>query len=280
MIGFIQGRLVPQVNGMIQAFPWEDWEKEFELAESIDLRILEWTLDQEKLYDNPLMTKSGQAQIRLLSERHQIAIPNLTGDCFMQAPFWKTEDAVARHALLRDFDAICAACAEVGIRNIVIPLVDNGRLEAPEQEKELIGTLLNHKSALDTLGVAILFESDYAPDKLSRFIEALPAPTFGINYDSGNSSGLGYDVREEWAAYAHRIENLHIKDRVYQGTTVPLGTGAADFPALFECMRDADYQGEIILQTARAADGDHLSAIQRYRDFVEQGLRKAGWVRG
>ncbi|TLP48514.1 sugar phosphate isomerase/epimerase [Cohaesibacter sp. CAU 1516] len=276
MIGFIQGRLVPQVNGMIQAFPWEDWQKEMALADSIGIHCMEWTLDQADLYDNPLMTEQGQAEIRALCDKHHLTIPNLTGDCFMQAPFWKAESAAKKTALLADFEAICRAASTVGIRNIVVPLVDNGSLQTETQTACLIDALLARKALFDSLGIAILFESDLAPQPLASFIAKLPAPTFGINYDSGNSAGIGYDVRQEWAAYGERIVNLHIKDRLYQGTTVPLGTGAADFPSLFACMAEAKYSGDIILQTARAADGDHLRAILAYRAFVKDGLKQAG----
>ena len=86
-IGFMQGRLSPIINNKIQAFPWPFWENEFEIANSIGLKIMEWTLDSERLYENPLMTSSGQNKIKDLSEEYKVQIPSLTGDCFMQTPF-------------------------------------------------------------------------------------------------------------------------------------------------------------------------------------------------
>ena len=65
-IGFIQGRLSPIVNDKIQAFPWDFWEEEFKIANSLGLKIMEWTLDYDNLYDNPLMTTSGQKRINEL----------------------------------------------------------------------------------------------------------------------------------------------------------------------------------------------------------------------
>ncbi|MCV6576616.1 MAG: sugar phosphate isomerase/epimerase [Cohaesibacter sp.] len=276
MIGFIQGRLVPQVNGMIQAFPWDDWQEEMRLAHHIQMPIMEWTLDQEDLYKNPLMREDRQQTIRTLCQHYNLSIPNLTGDCFMQAPFWKAKEAQEKQKLLQDLDAICLSCHAVGIQKIVIPLVDNGRLDNQAQQECLITELLARKDFFDDHAITILFESDFAPKDLTQFIAHLPSSTFGINYDSGNSAALGFDVEEEWAAYSDRIINLHIKDRLYQGTTVALGTGAANFPALFACMNHYNYNGPIILQTARAENGDHLDAIKTYRDFVKSGLQKAG----
>jgi L-ribulose-5-phosphate 3-epimerase len=65
----------------------------------------------------------------------------------MQAPFWKV-DGKTRTDLQADFLAIGRACAAVGIRMIVVPLVDNGRLETAEQENVLIEFLLEQQSFL------------------------------------------------------------------------------------------------------------------------------------
>ena len=89
----MQGRLSQRVDGRIQAFPWLSWEEEFQLAQRYGFRLMEWTLDQERLSENPLMTSEGQARIRELCRRHDVSIPSLTGDCFMQAPFWKARAA-------------------------------------------------------------------------------------------------------------------------------------------------------------------------------------------
>jgi len=267
IIGFMQGRLCDQVDGKIQAFPWKNWKDEFAVAESIDVSAMEWTLDQDKLYENPLMTKESQRKISALSSIHHVAIPSLTGDCFMQAPFWKTS-ANLEPELQKDFLEVCDACAVVGIEMIVVPLVDNGCLENRQQEDRLVNFLLSHEKSFEQKSIKILFESDFEPLDLKRFIDRLPSDRFGINYDIGNSAALGFDPRDEFAAYGSRIVNVHVKDRVRGGTTVPLGSGGADFEVVFSELKKAKYSGNYILQTARAADGDHAAAIVKYRDMV------------
>ena len=54
-IGFMQGRLSNLVNNQIQAFPFEDWTYEFELAKKIGFDCMEWTLDYPNLHNNPLL---------------------------------------------------------------------------------------------------------------------------------------------------------------------------------------------------------------------------------
>ena len=48
-IVFMQGRLSELVDGKIKAFPWDDWQSEFSFAVAINLHLMEWTLDQERL---------------------------------------------------------------------------------------------------------------------------------------------------------------------------------------------------------------------------------------
>lgn len=267
----MQGRLSPMVNGRIQAFPWDTWQDEFPVAERLGLRLMEWTLDQERLYDNPLLTRQGQARIRALCGGHGVAIPSLTGDCFMQAPFWKAGGAIAT-ALQNDFRAVVRACAVVGIPIIVVPLVDNGRLEDEAQLGVLVSFLQSETADLKKLGVRVAFESDFGPQDLARFIARLDSDTFGINYDIGNSAALGFSPADEIAAYGSRIINVHVKDRPLNGSTVPLGTGAADFSTVFRGLSGARYGGNYILQTARAADGDHAGVLDRYRQLTEEWI--------
>jgi len=274
-IGFMQGRLCDRVDGKIQAFPWRDWKKEFPAAAAISLHLMEWTLDQDQLFDNPLMVPSGQTEIRALCDRYSFALPSLTGDCFMQAPFWKA-NGVTVAALQKDFLAIIEACSQVGIEMVVVPLVDNGRLDTLAQENALVDFLLCHVESFKSRGVRIIFESDFEPQELARFIGRLPAGTFGINYDIGNSAALGYSAGEEFEAYGERIVNVHVKDRSLGGTTVPLGTGNAKFETVFAALARQNYKGNYILQTARATDDSHAQTLGHYRDMTLAWMTEAG----
>ncbi len=268
-IGFMQGRLSPLVDGKIQDFPREHWRDEFPQARQLDISLMEWTLDQEGLRDNPMLTREGRDEIRRLCAASGLRVASVTGDCFMHAPFYKAEGA-GRRELLADFEAIVAACADLEITCLVMPLVDNGALEDERQDRLLRGELEQRRPLLQRARLSVVFESDFAPPRLRDFIATFPAEQFGINYDIGNSAALGYDPGEEIEAYGTRILNVHVKDRVHGGTTVPLGTGSADLPRVFRLLRAADYRRNYILQTARAADGNHAGALRRYRDMVER----------
>ena len=271
----MQGRFSPLVDGRIQAFPWTCWQEEFPAAQPNGFALMEWTLDQDRLYDNPLLTAAGQAEISQLCHKHGLQVASLTGDCFMQSPFWKSNVA-QRTQLLQVFRAVARACSAVGIGMMVLPLVDNGRLETRAQEDLLVSLLQTEAALLKELRVKVVFESDFVPDELARFMERLSPDFFGVNYDIGNSASLGMNPGEEISAYGQRIVNVHIKDRVLDGTTVPLGTGNADFEAVFSALARVRYSGNYILQTARASDGDHAGALRRYRDMAAAWIARHG----
>jgi L-ribulose-5-phosphate 3-epimerase len=273
-VGFMQGRLSPLVDGRIQAFPAAHWREEFPIAQALGFARMEWTLDHEELAENPLMTHSGQALIRDLAQDSGVAVSSITGDCFMQAPFWKAHGA-ARQALLGAFAEVVAGAKAVGADLVVVPLVDNGSVQTPAQEASLVEGLVDLAPQLAEAGVKVAFESDLSPADLGAFIAPLPRERFGINFDIGNSAGMGWPPEVEIPLLADRMLNVHVKDRVLNGTTVPLGQGNADLPGVFGLLKVAGYDGHFILQTARAADGDHAAAAARYRQAVLDWMARA-----
>ncbi len=266
-IGFMQGRLSPLVDGRIQAFPWDHWRDEFRLANQFGFERMEWTLDQDNLYANPLMQASGQAEIGHLAKTWNLAVTSITGDCFMQAPFWKATGPL-REQLLLDLVAIVKASFAIGANLIVMPLVDNGALETAKQEQALKTSLLALQPLLSQTGVRIAFETDLDPDAQMAFIQDFSVEHFGINFDIGNSASLGWAPGVEIPRIASRLINVHVKDRRLGGRTVALGEGDADLATVFALLDAVGYDGQLILQTARAADGDHCAAATRYRDLV------------
>ncbi len=272
-IGFMQGRLSDIVDGKIQAFPWNNWKNEFCDAKKININNIEWTLDQKDLYKNPLMSIKGRSDIKSLCRKFSIKIPSLTGDCFMQAPFWKANKRFEK-IYKRDFKEILKSCSELDINIIVLPLVDAGSIDSQKQENILIEFLVEITDYLQKNNIKVAFESDYKPQEFKVFLSNLDEKAFGVNYDIGNSASLGFDPNEEFSLYGDRISNVHVKDRAYKGTTVPLGAGDADFELVFSLLKSINYNGNYILQTARAYDGEHIRMIEKYKNMLLEWIKK------
>jgi len=269
-IGFMQGRLSPQIDGKIQAFPAPYWRNEFPAAASLGLACMEWTIDQDSIAENPIMSAPGRAEILHLAESHGIAIQSVAGDCFMQAPFWKAAEP-ERTILLHQFTAVAEATAPIGASILIVPLVDNGSPQHPQHWQSLADGMATLTPTLRALRLTAAFELDLPPEAAQKFIAHYPPDCFGINHDIGNSAALGWNCETEITLLQTRIINVHVKDRLRGGGTVPLGEGAANLPQAFILLKAAGYAGNYILQTARAAS-DHAGALAKYLALTAQLL--------
>ena len=97
---------------------------------------------------------------------------------------------------------------------------------------------------------------------LQKFISKFDKKIFGINYDSGNSAGLDFNINDEFNLYGDRILNIHIKDRIIDGKTVRLGEGNANIKKLFKKLMNINYKGNLILQTARSKNNKDIEEIK------------------
>ena len=270
-IGFMQGRLSPILNGRIQSFPWETWRDEFEEASKVSLRKMEWTIDTEDFFSNPILTPTGQEEIRKLQLIFDIDIPSVTCDFFMENPPWKSD---SEH-LFACIESILAGMSEIGAKILVIPLVDNSSPGDLNEVSQVVHFFRRMSNLLLTNDLKIAFETDLDPERFADFMSEFAEESYGVNYDIGNSASFGFNPWEEFAAIGPRVVNVHVKDRALRGTTVPLGTGNADFPSVFQCLKEHGYVGNLIMQTARAQDGKHAEVLATYREQIARWMDEA-----
>jgi hexulose-6-phosphate isomerase len=267
-IGIIQGRLLPPVNGKIQAFPRENWEEDFRLAAAAQLDCIEWIYDSHSEGVNPVGTDSGIVRMNEVIAHCGVAVHALCADYFMDKPLVRGAQG-ERKRRLDKLEWLLCQCSKVRIERIVLPFVDESAITTPAEEKALAECLRRVLPVAERLGVELHLEAALSPEALQMFLARVPHPLLKVNYDSGNSASLGYRPQDEFAAYGERIGSVHIKDRKRGGGTVPLGTGDTDFPATFSGLRALDYTGDFILQVARGITGNEVAWAKRNRSFVE-----------
>ncbi|MDT5269272.1 MAG: L-ribulose-5-phosphate 3-epimerase [Acidobacteriota bacterium] len=264
----MQGRLVPPVNGRIQAFPREDWFEEFPRAAAAGLDGIEWIFDCHGEGANPVETVEGLARLKQLSAEHGVSVRSLCADYFMERPLVRATEA-ERAERLDKLAWLLGQCASLGVGRVVLPFVDQSSMSTPEEQTIGAEVLRRSLPAAEGAGIELHLETDLDPEDFRRFLSLVEHPLVKVNYDSGNSASLGYHPRDEFAAYGPRVGSVHIKDRVRGGSTVPLSTGDTDFEALFAGLRGLGYIGEFVLQVARGADGDEVEWARQNRAFVE-----------
>ncbi len=278
-LAVMQGRLLPPSDECFQCFPGKHWREEFPLAADAGLDAIEWIYDFSGQSDNPLGSDAGLAEMGRLSEDCDIAVISVCADYFMERPLVKAglaEQEERTNKLLWLLDR----CQLAGIRRVVLPFVDNSRIDSDAEEARIVEVLRRVLGHAEKARVELHLETSLDPKRFALLLAKVPHPNLKANYDSGNSASLGYDVGEELAAYGDRIGSVHIKDRIRGGGTVPLGTGNANIPLLLSLLFRLRYAGDFVMQIARGDTGKELAWIRHNRDVILRHLRAAGFAFG
>jgi L-ribulose-5-phosphate 3-epimerase len=271
----MQGRLVPPDDRRFQSFPRERWRDEFPNAVAAGVDYIEWIVDAHGADTNPIFSGDGLSEFDALKREYEIATPAICADWFMDYPFLRcspAERAVRELFLHR----LLPIARKIGADHVVLPFVDISRIETEEDKRIVVEVITTAAPIAQSVGVELHLETDLGPGDFAALLSCIPHPYVKANFDSGNSSGLGYVASEEFAAYGDRIGSVHIKDRrsKFAGgiATMPLGEGSADFADVFLSMKRIDYNRGLTLQVARGEDGDEVSWIRQQLAFVKSFL--------
>lgn len=278
MIGMMQGRLTEPKGRGIQFFPFDNWEKEFYLAQKMGLDEIEFIFDYDNYQQNPLWELEGWNKIKAIVNETGIAVQTICFDYFMRRPFFKEQGdqrEVRKKENEKIIKQILEAMYELDIKLLEIPLVDSSSLKSEDEKEELRLWLSNIIKTSDKK-VKFALETDLPPENFLNYIESFNTTRLGANYDSGNSSGIGYNLYDEVTTLKDKIFNIHIKDRRFHGPTVELGTGSANFEALFKGLKEINYKNNFILQAARGIEGNECHNIVNQIKFVKDYIVKYG----
>ena len=257
----MQGRLLPKYQGRYQAHPIGYWEDEFEIAASLGVDLIEFILDYNDFEENPLMSASGCEKIIEIADQSGVKVKTICADYFMDAPLHSTDLNVATlsAAVLRE---LIINSRTIGVTDIVLPLVDQSSVRDSESQDQFIRAIEPFLPYLDENNMNLNLETDLDPTAFKNLLNQINSDRVTVNYDTGNSAGLGYDPEQEFAAYGDRITDIHIKDRVKNGFSVCLGQGSADFTQIFKCVQNYGYSGPFIMQAFRDDDGLEIFKTQ------------------
>jgi hexulose-6-phosphate isomerase len=269
-IGIMQGRLLPVIDGRIQAFPWQHWPEEFTTAQRLGFDSIEFVFEGPNHERHPLLTADGVEDIRRRIEAAGVGVSAVCADYFMSNPLFRGSHGERRERL-DTLAQLVAGADQVGAGCVEIPCVDASSLASIDEENTLLAALAEVAPQAQALGIRLVLETDLPPERFRRLLERA-AFVLGANYDTGNSASLGYDPRIEIPLLGDRITNVHVKDRARGGSTVPLGDGATDFEAVFDQLAAIGYTEAFILQTAR--DPDDVGVARRYLGMVRQWVHE------
>jgi L-ribulose-5-phosphate 3-epimerase len=271
-LGFMQGRLSAPIKGKIQAFPPDTWKEEFALGKKLGFTCMEWIFENPNISRNPLYTDIGVDEIKKAKKKYGISVNSVVADYFMEKLLFGEKNAVQKNVEMLKF--LIRQCNKAEIPILELPFVDNSSILEDSAQSQVIENLREPLQYAETNGITISFETSLPPKEFRSFILKLGASNAKVNYDMGNSASLGFSADEEMEEIGEFIVNVHIKDRVLNGGTVPLGTGDCDFEKVFSGLKNIGYQDDFIFQSAREdinASQPVISiekTMKKYTEFV------------
>jgi len=252
--GIMQGRLLPKYKERYQAHPIDYWKDEFPIASELGLDSIEFILDYNDAEKNPLLTSGGLEDIQKIEKSTGVKVRSICADYFMEAPIHSDDTSVVDKSL-KILDHLIKNASLINVTDIVVPCVDQSSLKSKKDINNFVNNIKMIASTFENADINISLETDLAPLPFANLIDSIGSKNVTVNYDTGNSTALGYDPVEEFRSYGDKITDLHIKDRLFGSPSVTLGTGDTNFSKIFDLLSKYDYKGIIIFQAFRDDEG-------------------------
>jgi len=267
IIGLMQGRLTKIQNNRIQQFPFKNWINELKILNEIGINKIEWLID-ENYKDNPILNKNNHNEIIKQKKKYKIDIVSICCDNFMFNSFF--DDKFSFNKLKQ----LINNCNKLGIKQLDIPLLGKNSIKKRIKKDYLIKNLNKFYPLLKKKDVTLTFETDLNYKQTLAFISKLKSKdNYGITYDTGNSTFFGYDFKKEINTFGEYIKTVHIKDCTKKDYSVPLGKGNTKFNGILKLLKNKNYIGNFIFQTARKSTND-TREIKGYLKFFQNKLNR------
>ena len=228
-IGVMQGRLFPPVDGHIQEFPHNDWEKEFDYIKDLGLIGIEWLVTKRSFPSNPVFDPRVRDQYPIIS----ICLDVLVDKRIYDAKF-----------LTHTISLACISKAN----KFTIPILDDSDMKDANERDRFCRTMYDMGNKFSNVNFS--FEAELEKEQLNEIVSL--HDNFKVTYDTGNATACGFDHQEYIEYFQDKIDNVHLKDRKFKSVSVEPFTGDTDFDTIFETLKGVGYNGTYVIQTARS----------------------------
>ena len=246
--GIMQGRLSPKEPHLLQSFPWDNWEIEFDRARSVGFSRIEWLFDKPDWDKNPIMSSHGRSKIVELMDSTNINVSTLCAHYFIGGELLSTNRKVRTQAI-EVLRMLINAGLKIGVDTIVLPFFDNGDLHRFEIQALLDGIFAELVKVVSETEVKILIESELSSAKLFELMSSINNDKIGLCYDLGNATSLGFDVLAEFKELYPYIYEVHVKDKKINAGSVMLGEGDTPIKDIINFMQSMNFISPVILET-------------------------------
>ncbi len=242
----MQGRIFPDISGVLQKFPRQFWKEEFSEANQIGFSYIELLYDIDEANENPLTEKNRIKEIKKYVSSGNLALYSICIDYFTNKNLLNSED----NDTWTKFNKLIKIAEELSISVIVIPFFDKNILNSTKDLQRFI-SLVERKilNVIDT-NVCLCIETTLEAKQILPVFDAKNTP-IKVCLDLGNTVSQNFDIDKEIKLIAEHIGLVHIKDRKKNGgPNVLMGDGNVDFVSAIKALKAIDYKGNYTLETA------------------------------
>lgn len=212
-----------------------------------------------------LRQKAVQEAYQKAAKKHNVRISSLAIGELNQVPY-KSEPQT--EAWVRDSIDVAQA---MGCPVVLLAFFSEGDLKGDEAgQEEVIRRLRKVALRAEDAGVILGIESWLSADEHLAIIEAVGSPNVRVYYDVANSHEMGYDIYEEMARLGSKyICEVHVKENGHL-----LGQGEIDFKSISRVLADIDYQGWVIIESARPEGMGLLETYKANNQYIRSVMNK------
>jgi len=260
----VQGRALEQIGQSLQYFP-NNWKDEFPIMKELGFFGIEWIYDKISESSNPILSESGRNEMKTLSSKYDIHLENIVFDWFLHHPLFINNEYTINQKIEKLFYLIQQSTSS-GFKKIILPLLEKNSIRESAIKNQFIEIL--HSSSIFDNDIEIHLETDLPPAQELKLIQSLNNKKIKICFDMGNSASYGYDPDIVINTLRENIGSVHIKDRQFNGPSVPLGTGNVSFQDVFKNLKKINFNGNYSLQIYRNSSSDNKKLLEKSLTFI------------
>lgn len=261
----VQGRALKQVEESIQYFP-DNWKDEFPIMKELGFYGIEWIYDKKSELSNPILSELKREDMISTSIKYNIKLENIVFDWFLHHSLFINDEYLVRQKVEKFFSLINLSIKS-GFKTIILPILEKNNMITSDKRNQFI-EIINTSSILDQNDIEIHLETNLPPDEELVLLEKLNQKKIKICFDVGNSASYGYDPNKVIKILGNRIGSVHIKDRKYNGPSVPLGTGNVNFQDVFKNLKLINFDGNYSFQIFRDKNTDNIKLLKDSVIFI------------
>ena len=269
----VQGRALPQSDESLQSFPF-NWSDEFPLIQQLGFDGIEWIYDKKSEFTNPILDSEESQKIKSISKKFNISLENIVFDWFITHSLFRKDEISLKNKIKKLVDLI-EKSQNIGFKQIIFPLLEENAINN-SNDMDIFLKIFSDDilSVLNLNKIEIHFETSLPPISELEFISKLDHNQTKICFDMGNSASMGYDPADVLNSIAPYLGTVHIKDRLLDGDSVPLGEGAVDFSKVFSILNEINFSGYFSFQAYRDKNSNNIELLSLYQKFIYKIMKQ------